>query len=227
MKQKIEHINTRIKKTAIACGRDPESVRLVAVGKTKSAELVREAIDAGATIIGENYIQEAREKFKALDDCTVKWHYIGHLQSNKSKYAVRIFDLIHSVDSFKLARELDKCARKIDKIQHILIQVNISKEKTKGGIHEDETLELIAAVSELTHVSIRGLMTMPPYFDDPERARPFFKALGHLREQIREANIPTVFMDELSMGMSGDFEAAIEEGATLVRVGTAIFGARQ
>ena len=179
------------------------------------------------TIIGENYIQEAREKFKALDDCTVEWHYIGHLQSNKSKYAVRIFDLIHSVDSLKLARELDKCAQKIDKIQPILIQVNISKEKTKGGVHEAETLELIAAVSELTHVSIRGLMTMPPYFDDPERARPFFKALAHLREQIREANIPTVFMDELSMGMSGDFEAAIEEGATLVRVGTAIFGARQ
>ncbi len=227
MKQKIEYIKTRIKNTAIACGRDPESVRLVAVGKTKPAELVREAIDAGTAIIGENYIQEAREKFKALGDCTVKWHYIGHLQSNKSKYAVRIFDLIHSVDSLKLARELDKCAQKIDKIQPILIQVNISKEKTKGGVHEARTLELIAAVSELTHVSIRGLMTMPPYFDDPERARPFFKALADLREQIREATIPTVFMDELSMGMSGDFEAAIEEGATLVRVGTAIFGARQ
>jgi hypothetical protein len=227
MKQKIDHIKNRIKSAAIACGRAPESVRLVAVGKTKPAERVREAIDAGATIIGENYIQEAREKFEALGDCTVDWHYIGHLQSNKSKYAVRIFDLIHSVDSLKLAKELNKCAQKIDKIQPILIQVNISKEKTKGGVHEAQTLELIEAVSAFTHVSIKGLMTMPPYFDDPDRARPFFKALGHLRQQIREADIPSVSMDELSMGMSGDFEAAIQEGATLVRVGTSIFGARQ
>ena len=227
MKQKIERIKTRIKNAATACGRGSESIRLVAVGKTKPAELVREAIAAGATIIGENYIQEAREKFKALGDCTVDWHYIGHLQSNKAKYAVQIFDLIHSVDSFKLARELNKSAKKINKIQPILIQVNISREKTKGGVHEAQTLELVRSVSELSNLSIKGLMTMPPYFDDPDRARPFFKALVHLQQQIQRTHIPNVSMDELSMGMSGDFEAAIEEGATLVRVGTAIFGARQ
>lgn len=227
MQQKLDHIKARIKKTALACGRDPKSVRLVAVGKTKPAELVRRAINAGAGIIGENYIQEAREKFKALNDCPVDWHYIGHLQSNKAKYAVRIFDLIHSVDSIKLAGELNKHAIKIDKIQPILIQVNISKEKTKGGVHEAQTLELVRAISEFTNLSIKGLMTMPPYFDDPDRARPFFEALGNIRQQIQQADIPNVFMDELSMGMSGDFEAAIEEGATLVRVGTAIFGARQ
>ncbi len=227
MKQKIERIKTRIKNAATVCGRGSESIRLVAVGKTKPAELVREAIAAGATIIGENYIQEAREKFKALGDCTVDWHYIGHLQSNKAKYAVQIFDLIHSVDSFKLARELNKSAKKINKIQPILIQVNISREKTKGGVHEAQTLELVRSVSELSNLSIKGLMTMPPYFDDPDRARPFFKALVHLQQQIQRTHIPNVSMDELSMGMSGDFEAAIEEGATLVRVGTAIFGARQ
>ncbi len=227
MQQKLDYIKTRIRKAATACGRDPKSIRLVAVGKTKPAELVRQAITAGAAIIGENYIQEAREKFKALGDCTVSWHYIGHLQSNKAKYAVRIFDLIHSVDSLKLARELDKSAKKIDKIQPILIQVNISKEKTKGGVHEAQTLELVRTVSEFTNLSIKGLMTMPPYFDDPDRARPFFKALGDLQQQIRQAAISNVSMEELSMGMSGDFEAAIEEGATLVRVGTAIFGARQ
>ncbi|MBW1866753.1 MAG: YggS family pyridoxal phosphate-dependent enzyme [Deltaproteobacteria bacterium] len=227
MQQKLDYIKTRIREAAASCGRDPKSIRLVAVGKTKPAELVRQAITAGAAIIGENYIQEAREKFKALGDCTVSWHYIGHLQSNKAKYAVRIFDLIHSVDSLKLAGELDKHAQKIDKIQPILIQVNISKETTKGGVHEAQTLELVRAVSQFTNLSIKGLMTMPPYFDDPDRARPFFKALGDLRQQIRLARIPNVSMDELSMGMSGDFEAAIEEGATLVRVGTAIFGARQ
>ncbi len=227
MQQKLDHIKARIRKAATDCGRDPESVRLVAVSKTKPAELVRRAIAAGAGIIGENYIQEAREKFKALDDCTVDWHYIGHLQSNKARYAVRIFDLIHSVDSLKLARELNKSAKKIDKVQPILIQVNISKEKTKGGVHEAQALELVRAVSELTNLSIKGLMTMPPYFDDPDRARPFFKALADLGQQIRAADIPNVSMNELSMGMSGDFEAAIEEGATLVRIGTSIFGARQ
>jgi len=227
MQKELDRIKARIRKAATACGRDPASVRLVAVSKTKPAELVRRAITAGAAIIGENYIQEAREKFKALGDCTVHWHYIGHLQSNKAKYAVRIFDLIHSVDSLKLARELDKHAGKIDKVQQILIQVNISREKTKAGVDEARALELVRAISVFDNLSIRGLMTMPPYFDDPDRARPFFKALYDLRQQIRLARIPNVSMDELSMGMSGDFETAIEEGATLVRVGTAIFGARQ
>jgi pyridoxal phosphate enzyme (YggS family) len=198
----------------------------VAVSKTIPTETVREAIEAGVTILGENYVQEAREKFNALVRYPVSWHFIGHLQSNKAKYAVRLFDLIHSVDSFKLARELDKQAKKVDKIQQILVQVNISAEDTKSGISADEAPGLISEISQLENLSIRGLMTMPPYFYQPEKVKPFFSALRQLRDQIKAQSLPNVSLDELSMGMTGDFEVAIQEGATLVRIGTAIFGER-
>ena len=184
------------------------------------------AIEAGVNILGENYIQETRDKFDLLSAYDVSWHFIGHLQSNKAKYAVKMFDLIHTVDSLKLAIELDKQAKKIEKKQDILIQVNIGKEYTKSGIQENETLNLVKAISPLENVKIKGLMTMPPFFDQPEKVRPFFKALRELRDTIRDISIPNISMDELSMGMSGDYEIAIEEGATLVRVGTAIFGER-
>jgi hypothetical protein len=199
----------------------------VAVSKTIAAEIVKDAIDAGVTILGENYVQEARDKFKALVQYPVSWHFIGHLQSNKAKYAVRIFDLIHSVDSFKLARELGKQAAKVDKIQQILVQVNISAEDTKSGISTDEAPRLIAEISQLKNLAVKGLMTMPPYFYQPEKVQPFFAALRELRDQIKEQSPPNVSLDELSMGMTGDFEVAIKEGATLVRIGTAIFGERQ
>jgi hypothetical protein len=227
LKERLEQIHQRIAKAAKDCGRDANSVRLVAVSKTMSAERVARAIDAGAEILGENYIQEAREKFNALYDKAVQWHFIGHLQSNKAKYAVRMFDLIHSVDSLKLAGVLDKEARKRDKTQDILIQVNVSREETKSGIHEEEALEMVRQISQMENVRIKGLMTMPPFFDDPERARPYFRELARLRDHIAAESIPGVQMDELSMGMTGDFEAAIAEGATLIRIGTAIFGARQ
>jgi pyridoxal phosphate enzyme (YggS family) len=201
-------------------------VRLVAVSKTKPAKLVREAIDAGATTFGENYIQEAREKIAALADLGVSWHFIGHLQTNKAKYAVRLFDLIHSVDSLKVAKALNKQAAKNDIRQDILVQVNISGEATKSGIETDECVKLVEAVAGLKHLCLKGLMTMPPYFDRPEKARPFFTALRELRDHIRRAAIPGVTMDELSMGMTGDFEAAIQEGSTMVRIGTALFGER-
>ena len=227
MKKRLDEIKERIRRAAEACGRDVGSVQLVAVSKTVAPDIVREALDAGVTILGENYVQEAREKFKALVQYPVSWHFIGHLQSNKAKYAVRLFDLIHSVDSLKLAHELDKQAAKVDKIQQILVQVNISGEDTKSGISADETIELISAISLLKNLSIKGLMTMPPFFYQPEKVRPYFAALRNLRDQIKDRCIPNVSMQELSMGMTGDFEVAIQNGATLVRIGTAIFGERK
>ena len=227
LKQRLENIKERIRRAAKSCNRNPDSIRLVAVSKTVPAETVKDAIEAGATILGENYVQEAREKFDDLVQYPISWHFIGHLQSNKAKYAVRLFDLIHSVDSLKLARALDKEAKKVDKIQLILVQVNISTEETKSGISAEQAPGLISDISQLENVSIKGLMTMPPYFYQPEKVRPFFAALKNLCDRLKEQSIPNVFMEELSMGMSGDFEVAIEEGATLVRIGTAIFGERK
>lgn len=211
---------------AEACGRNPETVRLVAVSKTMPKEKLTEAVEAGVQTLGENYVQEARDKFNDLYTLPVSWHFIGHLQSNKAKYVVKIFDLIHSVDTLKLAREINKQAKKNNKIQDILIQVNISEESTKSGARTEKTMEIVQEISLFENVAIKGLMTMPPFFNAPERVRPFFKALRKLRTQIKEAAIPNVSMEELSMGMTGDFEVAIQEGATLVRIGTAIFGER-
>ena len=227
MKENFLSIQRRIKECAFKCGRPPESIQLVAVGKTQSADRIRKAYDAGATIIGENYIQEARQKFEQLCDLDVQWHFIGHLQSNKAKYAVRMFDLIHSVDSLKLAHELDKQAGKVGKFQKILIQVNIGSSPNKSGLTEDEVPTLILRIAKLENLRIQGLMTMPPFFDDPEKARPYFAALKHMRDSLKEHGALSPEFNELSMGMTGDFEAAISEGATLVRIGTALFGARQ
>jgi hypothetical protein len=227
LRLRLEKIKERIRQAAEACGRKADSVRLVAVSKTVPAEIVRQALEIGVTILGENYVQEAQKKFQALVQYPASWHFIGHLQSNKAKYAVRLFDMIHSVDSLKLARELDKQAAKVDKIQPILVQVNISGEETKSGIAADETMALITAISQMENLSLKGLMTMPPYFYQPEKVRPFFAALRKLRDQINAQHIPNVSMGELSMGMTGDFEVAIKEGATLVRIGTAIFGERK
>ena len=226
MQDRLAAIQDRISTAAQACQRDPESVRLVAVSKTIPTDVVREAIEAGAEILGENYVQEARSKFNDLHAYDVAWHFIGHLQSNKAKYAVRIFDLIHSVDSLKLVKELNKQAHKVGKIQSILIQVNIAQEDTKSGVAPSEALNLVRNAAEFENVAVKGLMTMPPYFNNPEKVRPFFAGLRELSHTIASQNIPGVTMQELSMGMTGDFEAAIEEGATLVRVGTAIFGER-
>jgi hypothetical protein len=226
LRQRLEQIKERIRQAAESCNRDAESVRLVAVSKTIPAETVKDAIESGVTILGENYVQEVREKFNALVQYPLSWHLIVHLQSNKAKYAVRLFDLIHSVDSLKLARELHKAAQKADKVQPILVQVNISGEGTKSGISAKEAPGLISEISRMENLSIKGLMTMPPYFYQPEKVRPFFAALRELRDEIKKQAPANVSMEELSMGMTGDFEVAIEEGATLVRIGTAIFGER-
>jgi pyridoxal phosphate enzyme (YggS family) len=219
-------IKTRIETAARRSGRPPEAVRLVAVTKTHPAARVRSAITAGVTIVGENYIQEARTKFDALIDQAVSWHFIGHLQSNKAKYAVRMFDLIHTVDSIKLALEVERQAQKAGKVQDVLIQVNIGGETSKSGVSAQGLTDLLYGIQHLPHIRVKGLMTLPPFFDDPEGSRPCFSALRRLSERIRSWNIPNIEMTELSMGMTGDFETAIEEGATLVRIGTAIFGER-
>ncbi len=216
----------RIKQAAEACKRPVSDIRLVAVTKTMPVEIVEEAIEIGMTDFGENYIQEARDKIAALIEHPVTWHFIGHLQSNKAKYAVRMFDLIHSVDSLKLAEALDKYAKKIDKVQDILIQVNVAREESKSGVYTEATMQLVEDIAQLENIAVKGLMTMPPYFNAPEKVRPFFKALRQLRDHIANENIPHIGMKELSMGMTGDFEAAIAEGATMVRIGTAIFGER-
>ena len=221
----IASIQERISKSALRAGRDPVEIRLVAVSKTVSAESIQEAIAAGVTILGENYVQEARNKIARIGK-QVEWHFIGHLQSNKAKYAVDLFSMIQSVDRLALAEELGQEANKRGKIVPVLIQVNISGEESKSGIDPQETLQLLERIAALQHLAVQGLMTMPPWFEDPEDARPYFSAMRKLREKLSREKIPGVALQELSMGMSGDFEVAIEEGATLVRIGTAIFGPR-
>jgi pyridoxal phosphate enzyme (YggS family) len=225
VRKRLENIKDRINKSAISCGRDPKSVRLVAVSKTVPADRVKEAIAAGVDILGESYVQETRTKFNELSAYSLSWHFIGHLQTNKAKYAVRLFDLIHSVDSLRLARELDKQAKKNNKVQNILIQINIGKKPSKSGADAESASNLIKDVLHLENLSVKGLMIMPPFFNDPEKVRPYFSALRNLRDQIQQTLLE-VDLYELSMGLSGDFEVAIEEGATFVRIGTAIFGER-
>lgn len=216
----------RIQTACQRCARDPQTVRLVAVSKLHPAELVAEAAAAGQTLFGENYVQELCDKAGRIT-LPVQWHLIGHLQSNKVKYLPGIVSMIHTVDRLSLAKEIDRQWRdKTGGPCDILVQVNVSGESTKSGATADETMALVRQIAGLPFVRVRGLMTMPPFFDDPEVARPYFRELRLLAEQIRGAAIKGVTMDELSMGMSGDFEVAIEEGATLVRVGTAIFGER-
>jgi len=221
----LARVKERIAAAALRSGRSPESVRLVGVTKTVDPPRVELAVQAGLEILGENYVQEARDKIRRFQG-RVRWHFIGRLQSNKAKHAVQLFDLIHTVDSLRLAEELHRRAGALGLVVPVLIQVNLAAEATKGGVRLDEARPLIREVAGLDHLHIRGLMTMPPYFDDPERVRPYFRRLRVLSEEIAALGLPGVEMRELSMGMSGDFEAAVEEGATLVRVGTAVFGTR-
>jgi pyridoxal phosphate enzyme (YggS family) len=205
-------------------GRDPASVRLVAVSKTVDLERIRAAIAAGQDLFGENYLQEAKDKIDVLGR-QVGWHLVGSLQSNKARGAVELFDLIHAVDRLKLAGALSAAAARLGQVQDVLIQVNQAGEATKSGVAPEVAPDLLREVTRLPHLRVLGLMTMPPWFPDPEAARPYFRALRELRNQLRDlTGLP---LAELSMGMSGDFAVAVEEGATLVRVGTAIFGTRQ
>ncbi len=218
-------INERIRAATEKTGRIPASVRLVAVSKTRPAEDIVAAFQAGQTIFGENYIQELASKLPETPEA-VQWHFIGHLQSNKVKYVAGQVAMIHSVDRISLAQEIDRQWGKLGKVCDVLIQVNISGEVTKSGTTEAGAIQLVRECALLPNIKVKGLMTMPPFFDDPDAARPYFAELRRLSEAIAARQIEGVDMAELSMGMSGDFEAAIQEGATLVRVGTAIFGER-
>lgn len=223
VKDNLLRVMERIEKAARKAGRDPAEVKLVAVSKTVEVARIREAIEAGVSILGENYIQEAQKKIEEIGK-PVSWHFIGHLQSNKAKYAIRFFDMIHSVDSHPLVEELNRRAEQADRVIKVMIEVNLSKEATKFGTDEEMVFTLARRIQTLKHLSLEGLMTMPPYFDSPEMSRPYYIALRELKGRMVKERIP---MKELSMGMSNDFEVAIEEGATFIRVGTAIFGPRK
>jgi len=221
----IERVRGKIADAAGKSGRSLSDVRLMAVTKTVDDERIMEAIEVGVDIIGENYVQEAKRKIEKMGK-NVEWHLIGRLQTNKAKYAVRLFDMIHSVDRSGVAVELDKRAKLAGNLMKILVEVNLSGEESKSGASREGAIDLIREVSLLENLSIKGLMTMPPWFDEPEDARPYFAALRELRDRVAEKNINGVHMDELSMGMTGDYAVAVEEGATIVRVGRAIFGER-
>lgn len=225
VKANIEKIRNVIAGAASRAGRKVSDIRLMAVTKTVDDGSIMEAIEAGVDIIGESYVQEAKRKIEKMGR-TIEWHMIGYLQSNKAKYAVKLFDMIHSVSRMDLAVELDRRAGAADFVLKILIEVNISGEKTKSGVPYNDAMQLVKDVSSLENLSIKGLMTMAPWFDNPEDARPYFATLRGLRDRIIDQNINRIEMRELSMGMSGDYEVAVEEGATIVRVGRSIFGER-
>jgi pyridoxal phosphate enzyme (YggS family) len=221
----IARVRNAIADAASRSGRAASDVRLMAVTKTVDDERIMEAIAAGVDMIGESYVQEAKRKIEKMGR-RLEWHMIGYLQGNKAKYAVRLFDMIHSVDRIELARELDRRAKAVGNVMKILIEVNISGEGTKSGVPYKDAMQLITDVASLDNLSVQGLMTMPPWFDDPEDARPYFVALRELRDRVIDENLNRIEMRELSMGMSGDYEVAVEEGATIVRVGRTIFGER-
>jgi len=228
--ENIALIKERINIAARRAGRNSADVKLMAVSKTHPAERIREAYAAGLRIFGENRVQEFAEKAGDLSDLVeASWHLIGHLQSNKAGKAVELFSAVDSVDSLKLAQKLNASAAQAGKNLSILVEINIGGEEAKSGIApgSQELSEVLAGAPEWEHLSILGLMTIPPFTEDPQLARPYFKKLRELRDEIAARKLPSIDMDVLSMGMSHDFEVAIEEGSTCVRVGTAIFGQRE
>ena len=223
--ENINMVQKIIEDTCTACGRDPKDVKLIAVSKTKPGELIMEAYRYGQRDFGENYVQELMEKTEQLPR-DIEWHMIGHLQRNKVKFVVGKATLIHSVDSLRLAREIDERSGKLGLVTKILAEVNVAGEENKYGLKPEETASFAAEISQLKNIELQGLMTSAPFVMDPEENRIFFKILRELSVDIEKKNIDNVKMRELSMGMTGDYRVAIEEGATMVRVGTAIFGAR-
>lgn len=225
----IAEVRERIAAAANRAGRWPEEVALMAVSKTFPAQAIREAYDSGQRVFGENRVQEFAEKAGALGDLvSAKWHLIGHLQSNKAAKAAELFGAVDSVDSLRLAEKLNTAAQKADKRLPVLIEINVGGEAAKSGIAlgSEELQRLLTAAPRLEALDFRGLMTIPPFTEDPQQARPYFRKLRELRDQIAARHLPSLRFDVLSMGMSHDFEIAIEEGSTCVRVGTAIFGER-
>lgn len=223
LSERISSIFKKITYAALRAERNPEEIKLIAVTKSQSVDKIIEAADLGLRIFGESRIQEAKTKIEKIKDFNIEWHMIGHLQTNKVKEAVKIFSLIHSLDSERLAIAIDKEACKINKVQRVLVQVKLSEEESKHGIKENGIEELLKICKNLKNIKIEGLMTIPPYFENPEYSRKYFKRLREIKNSFSE-KYP--YIRELSMGMSHDFEIAIEEGATMVRIGTALFGQR-
>jgi pyridoxal phosphate enzyme (YggS family) len=226
IRDNLRRVQDEIGRAAERAGRDPGEVTLVVVTKTFGVDTVKDAIGAGAADIGENYVQEARAKIEEVGRGAARWHFIGGLQSNKAKYAVRLFDLIHSVDSDALAAEIDRRAAGLGVVVPVLVQVDISREEQKSGVLEEGLIPFVERIALLKNIRIRGLMGMPPFGRDPEQSRPYFRRMRELRDLVNAARIPNFEATELSMGMSNDYIVAVEVGATIVRVGTAIFGAR-
>ena len=227
LRHRLAQVRERIATAAARCGRESTEVTLVAVSKTHPAEAIREALRAGLTDFGENRVQEAESKIPLVKDEDARWHLIGHLQANKARRAVKLFDVIHTVDSTSLAQRLDRaCGDEQRKELLVLIQVDLAGEATKSGVAESKLSDLVESVRHCPRLRLTGLMILPPFFEDPEQVRPFFKRSRELRDEIQAGGHFGDQPGELSMGMSHDFEVAIEEGATIVRVGTAIFGER-
>lgn len=222
IRERLAEVRRRIDAAAGRSGRTAEAVTLVAVSKTMSVEAIREAVAAGVTVLGENRVQEARDKIAALAG-VAEWHLVGHLQTNKAKLAVGLFQRIHSLDSVRLAEELERHARETGRRVRCLIQVNVGGEEQKSGAPESGVRPLLEAANRLPHILVEGLMAIPPFLSDPEAIRPYFRRLRLLRDELAREGFS---LPDLSMGMTQDFEVAIEEGATLVRVGTAVFGPR-
>src|SRR5213080_3801443 len=228
LSERLEEVRGRIEAGALRCSRAPNEITLVAVSKTHPAEIIREAIAAGVTDLGENRVQEAESKIPEVGRHAARWHLIGHLQSNKARRAVELFDVIHSLDSVALARRLDRMCIDLGRQElPVLIQVDLGHEPTKTGAVEKDLPQIIEAVRESKRLCLIGLMTLPPFFDKAEKARPFFRRLREMRDEIRQQGEFGNGRGELSMGMTHDYVIAIEEGATILRVGTAIFGDRE
>lgn len=225
LKENYRNVQENIQRACEKVNRSVDEVTLISVSKTKPLSMLQEAYDCGAREYGENKVQEMTEKEGQLPK-DIHWHMIGHLQTNKVKYIAPYVHLIHSVDSLKLAQEINRQGEKCNRSIPILIEVNIAEEESKFGIKKEETISLVREISKLPHVAIKGLMTIAPFVDDPEDNRVYFRGIKELSVDIANENIDNVCMDVLSMGMTGDYMVAIEEGATMVRVGTGIFGER-
>ena len=225
---RLAQVRARIEAAASRSNRAVDEIKLIAVSKTHPADVVRQAIEAGITDLGENRVQEADSKIDEVGRDVARWHLIGHLQSNKARRAVQLFDVIHSVDSVQLAQKLDRACADLQRAElPVFIQVDLAQEATKSGIDEQQLPALIESIRECENLRLAGLMTLPPFFDDAELTRPFFVKLRELRDEYKRRGAFGEAPGELSMGMTHDFEVAIEEGATMVRIGTAIFGERQ
>ncbi|MCH4890232.1 YggS family pyridoxal phosphate-dependent enzyme [Acidaminobacter sp. JC074] len=224
IKNNLDEVEERIQAACKRAGRDRSEVQLIAVSKTVEADVMNASIDFGVTDLGENRVQEIRRKYD--DVKAAKWHLIGHLQTNKVKYIIDKVDLIHSVDSYRLAEEISKRAEKHDKIMSILLQVDMANEAQKFGVDSDEVKSLLDEILKLEHVKVEGLMFIAPFVSDPEEVRDYFKSMKNLFDELKANRHERLELKHLSMGMTNDFEVAIEEGATLLRVGTGVYGKR-